>query len=91
MIETFIDHYKAIEIKTGLKANGIIGTIEEWVAELPDGSTIDNHSIIPEEVQAAKIIREAEKVTFLENRASEKAALLAKLGISENEAKLLLS
>ena len=91
MIETFMDHYKAIEIETGYKANGIIGTIEEWVADLSNGTTVSNVEITPTMIAAAKTIRENEQSQIAAQKASEKSALLARLGITEAEAKLLLS
>ena len=44
-----------------------------------------------EEILSAIPILEAEEIKKIEAKATEKAALLAKLGITEAEAKLLLS
>ena len=44
-----------------------------------------------EEILAAIPLLEAKEIADLETKAAEKAALLAKLGISESEAALLLS
>jgi hypothetical protein len=90
-MKTFIDHYKAIQIKTGLKADGIVGTVEEWVAELPNGTTISNVEISAEEIAAAKIIRENEEIATKETKAAEKTAVLAKLGLTAEEVAALLS
>lgn len=89
-MNSFIDLYKAIEIKTGLKADGIVGTYDEWVAELPNGNVISSSDFTVEEIENAKTIRENEEFLALQKKLQDKAILLKKLGITEDEAKLLL-
>ena len=90
-MSNFLNHYKAIKIKTGVKALGIIGTPDKWEAELPNGQKIDESQITIEDVEAAKIIRQNEEAELAAEKAAKKASLLAKLGITADEATLLFS
>ena len=89
-MSTFLDHYKAIKIKTGVKALGIIGTLDKWEAELPNGEKIDELQITPEDIAAAKIIRQSEEAELAAEKAAKKAAVLTKLGLTSDEVAALL-
>ena len=62
------------------------------IETFPDGTTVERDLTEQElaQIESDKIT-EAERVARLEAKATAKAALLAQLGITEEQAKLLLS
>jgi hypothetical protein len=62
------------------------------IIDLATGETVEQEYTAAQLAEVAEAeAKEAQKATDLATKAAEKSALLEKLGISEDEAKLLLS
>jgi hypothetical protein len=87
----FESHYRAIENEFGIQAEEIIGDDDQWVAKLSDGQVIKSDDFDAAKIKSASKELEKEKAAEAEAKATAKDAVLAQLGITEEQAKLLLA